>query len=183
MFTNKSASVGSNAFYRTAPVYLHADSSWKNRGGGTKVPFITSLSAADVTVYEGDNVQASFRTDQSTSNAYIPSVTWTSSDTSVATLNNAATGKGVLSNTVKGKTDGTATVTVAAAQVGSDIFGAAAVPAIPSTTFNVNVEWREVSPTGVDLNWESVITTSTFFLITALALIFPPKVIKREKQN
>ena len=143
---------------------------WINDINGTKAPFITSLSAADVPVYESDNVQASFTTDPSTSNAYIPSATWTSSDASVATINNAATGKGVLRNTVKGKTTGTATVTLNAAQVGSDIFGAAAVPAIPSTIFNVNIEWREVSPTGVNLNWGTTISSTTLFILSSVLI-------------
>ena len=139
LFKNKTAIVGNTAFNGAAPVYCHADSTWINNGGGTKVLFITSISADDVTVGISRSGTTSITSDQSTSNAYIPSITYSSSDTSVAILASAATTKGITTNTVNGVSEGTSTVTVTAAQVGSDIFGAAAVPAIPAATFTVTV--------------------------------------------
>ena len=105
---------------------------------GTKVPFITTLSAADITVKPGSSVQASFTSDQTTSNAYIPSVAWVASTPTALTMA-SPTGKGITANAITGNTAGSYTVTLTAAQPGSEIFGTSAVPAIPSTTFNVTV--------------------------------------------
>ena len=147
LVTNKSVTVGTYAFGSAAPVYCYADSSWINDGGGTKVPFITSISVDDITMEPGDTETVTITSDQSRSNSYIPSITYSGTNdfngpsglNPVARLGSETTAKGVTTNTIYGIETGIRMVTVTAAQVGSDIFGTDAVPAIPSTTFYVTV--------------------------------------------
>ena len=138
LFLNKSAAVNTNAF-RSNTVYGYADSSWWNDGSGTKVALIDTISAADITIPVGDSDTVMITSDQSASNAYIPSITYASSNTAIAAPLSASTAKGVMTNTINGLADGTVTLTITAAQVGSDIFGAAAVPAIDPITVTVTV--------------------------------------------
>lgn len=150
LFTNKTATVEAEAFLYAPPVYLYADSTWINDGDGTKVPFITAVSAADSTVAAGGSSTVTVSSDQPSSDAYIPSISYASSNPTVATVVAASTGKGVMTNTINGIADGTSTITITAAQVGSDIFGAANVPAIPSITIPVTVTGSNIPTTGGD---------------------------------
>ena len=139
LFTNKTATVADGAFYNNN-VYCYSDSAWINgTGHGNEIYLIDSISASDLTLDPGDTETITVTPNVAASASYIPSITWSSSNTSAATLTNASTAQGVMSNTVNGIADGTSAITITAAQVGSDIFGSAAVPAIDPITINVVV--------------------------------------------
>lgn len=155
LFTNKTAYyVGNNAFSGDT-VFCYSDSSWAGKNhGGTGVYFIDSISTADLTLDPGNTETITVTPNIAASASYIPSITWASSNTSAATLAYASTAQGVMTNTLTGITDVTSTITITAAQVGSDIFGAAAVPAIPSITITATVgsNGSNIPNTGGDPN-------------------------------
>ncbi|MBQ6521154.1 MAG: leucine-rich repeat protein [Anaerolineaceae bacterium] len=138
---SKTATIGRNPFY-TDTVYSYSDSTWSDpslNDSGALIYLIDSISAADLTLNPGDTETITVTPNIAASASYIPSITWASSNTAAATLTTASTGKGVMTNTINGIADGTSTITITAAQVGSDIFGAAAVPAIPAITITATV--------------------------------------------
>ena len=152
LLTSKTTTVSGGAFFSAAPVYMYSDAAGANSGGATEIYFVDTITAspASITFDPSDTETITITPNVAASVQHIPSITYTSSSPAAATLTTASTGKGVMTNSVNGIADGTSTITITAAQVGSDIFGAANVPAIPSITIPVTVTGSNIPTTGGD---------------------------------
>ena len=141
LFSNKNATVGISAFSDNV-IYCYEDSSWVNSSvGGALFYLITSILSTEDSIsinnYSSKNI--SLTTQPIVSLYDIPSIKYSSSNPSIAEPQTATTGKGVTTNTINSGAPGNAVITITASQVGSDIFGEDAVPAIPSAEIQIEV--------------------------------------------